>query len=176
MYQLKVTEHHRSRPKLNVRFVSLRLVKLYYLTFSYRQFRALARTMRRRQGVFEENFLLALESRTAALLYRMTFLGNPFHCIDFVRRGYVFVAGRCQPRPNSTVGLHQMVTLSGLGRRWVYHELQYRLARRRMLFNVPRYLMVSFFFLFGYQRRAPVRQDLIFPIALDFYRATGYAF
>lgn len=100
-----------------MRFVSLRLVKLYYITFSYRQFRQLARTMRRKQGAFEENFLLALESRLAPLLYRLTFLGNPFHCLDFVRSGYVFVNGRCLRRPNAVVGLHQMITLSTLGRR-----------------------------------------------------------
>lgn len=166
---------HRPK-KLKARFVSLRLVKLYYISYSYRQFRALARTMRRRQGNFEEHFLQALEGRMAPLLYRLTFIGNPFHCLDFVRRGLVFVAGRCQPRPQAVVGLHQMITLSSLGRRWVYHELQYRLARRRLLFNVPRYLVVSFFFLFAYQRRPPLRKDLVFPIAVDFYRATGYAF
>jgi ribosomal protein S4 len=176
VYQLKLTEQQKRRRSMNVRFVSLRLVKLYYITYSYRQFRALARTMRRRRGAFEENFLLALESRLAPLLYRLTFIGNPFHCLDFIRRGFVFVEGRGQRKPNTVFGLHQLLTLSGLGRRWVYHELQLRLATGRLLFNVPRYLKVSFFFLYAYQIRPPRRQDLVFPIALDFYRATGYAF
>lgn len=109
----------RPQPKssLKQRFVSLRLVKLFYVTLSYRQFRGLARHMRRRQGVFEENFLLALESRVASLIYRMTFLGNPFHCLEFVRQGHVFVSGKCVTRPNSPVALHQLLSLSGLGRR-----------------------------------------------------------
>lgn len=176
VYQLKATDRRRARRSLRKRFVSLRLVKLYYLTFTYRQFRKLARAQRRRQGVFEENFLLALESRLAPLIYRMTFLGNPFQCLEFVRQGYVVIDGRCHWRPSTVVGLHQMVTFTGLGRRWVYHELAHRLGRRRLLFNVAAYLVVSFFFLFGYQRRPPRRQDLVFPIALDFSRATGYAF
>lgn len=176
IYQLQLPERHPSPPELNLRFVSLRLVKLYYISYSYRQFRALARTMRRRRGAFEENFLMALESRVSALLYRMTLLGNPFHCLDFVRRGLVFVNGCCQARPQAVVGLHQMITFNEMGRRWLFHDLQYRLGRHRLLFNVPRYLMVSWFFLFGYQRRPPRRKDLVFPIALDFYRATGYAF
>jgi hypothetical protein len=176
VYQLEVTDRQRPRRPLKHRFVSLRLVKLYYLTYSYRQFRALARSMRRRQGNFEHNFLLALESRAAPLVYRMTLLANPFHCLNFVRQGHVFVDSRCHRQLSVPVGLHRLVTFSDLGRRWIYHELTYRLGRRRLLFNVPRYLFVSFFFLFGYQRRPPVRRDLIFPIALDFYRATGYAF
>lgn len=176
VYQLKVADRYKRRKALKQRFVSLRLIKLYYITYSYRQFRTLARTMRRRHGLFEENFLLALESRVAPLIYRMTFLASPFQCLDFVRQGHVFVAGRCRHRPDDRVGLHQLVSLGGLGRRWIYHELAHRLGRRRLLFNVPPYLFVSFFFLFGYQRRPPVRRDLIFPVAVDFYRATGYAF
>lgn len=176
IYQLEVDDLHRPKKPLKQRFVTLRLVKLFYLTYSYRQFRHLARTMRRRQGAFEENFLLALESRLAPLVYRMTFLANPFHCLSFVRQGHVFVQEQCQNKPNFRVPLHQLITFSDLGRRWVYHELANRLGCRRVLFNVPTYLVVSFFFLFGYQRRPPLRRDLIFPVALDFYRATGYAF
>lgn len=176
IYQLNLVERPQPKVSLKHRFVSLRLVKLFYVTLSYRQFRGLARHMRRRQGVFEENFLLALESRVASLIYRMTFLGNPFHCLEFIRQGHVFVSGKCVLRPNYPVALHQLLSFSGLGRRWVFHELAYRLGRRRLLFQVPSYVVVSFFFLFGYQRRPPLRQDLVFPVALDFYRATGYAF
>lgn len=176
VYQVPITNRYTPRRALKHRFVSLRLVKLYYVSYSYRQFRRLARDMRRRQGSFEENFLLALESRLAPLLYRMTFLGNPFHCLEFVRLGHVFIQGKCQRDPDYSVPLHQLVTFTELGRRWIYHDLAYRLGRRRVLFNVPPYVLVSFIFLYGYQRRPPLRQDLVFPIAVDFYRASGYAF
>lgn len=117
VYQIQIANPERPRRPLKERFVSLRLVKLYYVTYSYRHFRGLARTMRRRQGSFEENFLLALESRLAPILYRMTLLGNPFHCLDFVRQGHVFVRGQCQIHPHFVVPLHQLVTFSTLGRR-----------------------------------------------------------
>lgn len=176
IYQLEIAGRLSYKKALKLRFVSLRLVKLYYINYSYKQFRKLAKIIRRHHGVFETNFLLALESRAAPLLYRMTLLANPFHCLDFVRQGHLFVSSRSLRSPNHKVGLHKLITFTGLGHRWIYHELFYRLARRRLLFNVPSYITVSFFFLWGYQRRAPLRQDLIFPIALDFYRATGYAF
>lgn len=107
----------RRRRSLKERFVTLRLVKLYYITYSYRQFRALARAMRRRRGAFEENFLLALESRASSIIYRMTFFSNPFLCLDVVRRGHVFVDNQCHRRPNGSIGLHRLITFSGFGRR-----------------------------------------------------------
>ena len=53
IYQLDLVELNNNQSSLKQRFVSLRLVKLFYITYSYRQFRGLAKQMRRRQGVFE---------------------------------------------------------------------------------------------------------------------------
>lgn len=116
IYQLTIIDRHQVRRPLKERFVSLRLVKLYYLRYSYRQFRTLARSMRRRQGAFEENFLLALESRAAPLLYRMTLLANPFHCLAFVRQGHMLLAFKTLNQPNRIIPLHQLLTFSTLGR------------------------------------------------------------
>jgi len=164
------------KKKMKARFISLRLVKLFYITFSYRQFRHLARTMRSRDGAFEQNYLLALEGRLLSYLYRSSLMTNPFQTMDFIRKGNVLVNLRCENHYNYRVPLNTLVTFSSLGKRVIYMNVMPRLAARRTFFNVPRYMYLSYMFLYSYMTRPPQAEDLVFPVSIDVYRATGYAF
>jgi len=154
----------------------LRLVKLFYLTFHYHQFRQLAQRTRRLEGCFEHNFLLALEGRLVSFIYRTSLMPNLFQCIKLVRSGGILVDGCLQNHPNYSIGYNVLINFLPLTKKLIYLSLLYRLVHKLFLFNPPRYMFVSYVFLYCYMKRPPQRRDLVFPIALDMYRATGYAF
>jgi hypothetical protein len=176
IYRIDIIQRRVFKKKMKKRFVSLRLVKLFYLTLHYHQFRQLAQRTRRLAGCFEHNFFLALEGRLVSFVYRTSFIPNPFQCIEIVKRGNVTIEGVVQGHINYLIQLNQLVSFIPSFKRLIYLSLLYRLARGAILFNPPRYIYVSFIFLFTYMTRPPHRRDLVFPISLDMYRATGYAF
>jgi ribosomal protein S4 len=176
IYRLDVIQRRTFKKKLKKRFVSLRLVKLFYITLHYHQFRQLARRTRRLEGCFEHNYFLALEGRLASFVYRTAMAPNLFICIKLVRDGGVIIGRSCQNHIGYNVQVNGLVNFTQAAKRLIYFSLLYRLARKLILFNPPRYMFVSYIFLFAYMKRPPHRKDLVFPISLDLHRASGYAF
>lgn len=156
IYRLDIIEKATRRRKYHKRFVSLRLVKLFYINLSYHQFRHLARRTRRLQGRFEWNFLLVLEARLMSHVYRSSLVANPFQCIQLIRQGYVAVNNFYYPYVNHTVKLGQFVTFSSLSRKLIYVLLLARLIAKRTLFNPPAYMYVSYTFLYSYMKTPPL--------------------
>lgn len=176
IYRLDIIDIPKRRKHLKERFISLRLVKLFYITMSYRQFRTMAMSMRRKLGNFEENYLLSLEGRLVSTLYRTSFIASPFLCIQLVKEGYILVDFAYRGETEFKVPLLNIITFDKLAKKIIYVSLLMRLAKKRSLFNPPGYLFVSYIFLFAYTQRYPRRKDLVFPISVDFNRAAGYAF
>jgi hypothetical protein len=63
VYRIDLIEKRVVRKKLKWRFVTLRLTKFYYSLLSYKQFKSLARLAKRKDGLFEHNFVLFSEGR-----------------------------------------------------------------------------------------------------------------
>lgn len=68
----------RKRKKFNMRFVSIRLTRLYFLTFQDYQFRKLFRRAIKLDGNFETNYLKFLECRLLSLIYKLNYTHNIF--------------------------------------------------------------------------------------------------
>jgi hypothetical protein len=73
-YRLDIIAPRRRFRFLKKRFISLRVVKLFYLTLTYKQFKRLARIASKKDGLFEKQFCLLLEGRLISFLYRTLFL------------------------------------------------------------------------------------------------------
>jgi hypothetical protein len=56
--------------KFNMRFISIRLTRLYFLTFQDYQFRSLLRKAVKLDGNFEVNYMKFLECRLLSIIYR----------------------------------------------------------------------------------------------------------
>ena len=176
IYRLDIIDRPKRRRKLKYRFVSLRLVKLFYINYTYRNFRRLANQMRRKDGMFEWNFLLALEGRLMSFLYRTSLVSNLFQCMQLIKQGFVCVNSRYYSYVNYRVQVGEFVTFNIVGKQLIYIMLLKRLAKKLTLFNAPGYMYLSYKFLYCYMKRPPIRKQLVFPIAVDLYRAAGYAF
>ena len=176
IYRLDIIQRRLRKRKYHKRFVSLRLVKLFYINVSYHQFRQLASRTRRMYGRFEWNFLLALEARLMSYIYRTSLLCNPFQCMQIIKQGYVGINNKYTPYVNHRVAVGDFVTFTLMAKQLIYVLLIARLVTKRTLFNPPGYMYVSYKFLYSYMKTPPVRKQLVFPISVDLYRATGYAF
>ena len=89
VYRLDEVLTRRVRVKLNLKFCSLRLIRLFYIFLSYRQFRKKANLARRKEGFFGFNYLLLLEGRLVCVLYRINFAKTMFEAIRIARSGAI---------------------------------------------------------------------------------------
>jgi ribosomal protein S4 len=88
---LDVVAIRERKKRFKKRFTSLRLVKLYYLTLVYKQFKKVARTARKKDGFFEGHYCLALEGRLIAFLYRTGFVASLFESLAYTKNALLTV-------------------------------------------------------------------------------------
>lgn len=88
---------------MKFRFITLRLVKLFYLSLKYKQFRAYAALASRKDGFFQFNYCYFIESRLLSLVYRTNFIISMFEIIEYIKRGRVLVNGKVLSYVNANV-------------------------------------------------------------------------
>jgi hypothetical protein len=174
IYQIDIINPERWKRSLPKKYVSIRILRLYYLNYSYRQFRRMAKKISKRDGSFEVNFILALEGRLINAVYRTGLVANIFECMEIVSDGHFLINQSRLGHLNHSIRLTDLLAFSSEYKWILYYRLMSRIARRSILFNAPKYLFVSYKLLVAYFKREPREKDLVFPTTIDIYRATGY--
>lgn len=164
----------KDKKKMKKRFVSLRLVKLYYVILKYKHFRNLSKIAGRRDGFFQSNFCYRLEGRLCSLIYRTNWLTTMFSTIYFIRSGNVLVNKLFESSPNCLVKVGDLVTFLEDNYVFFRFNLILRLKNRGVYFSVPRYMFVSYKFYLLSLLAYPQDADLAFPMKFDIYRISGY--
>lgn len=72
------------------------------------------------------------------------------------------------------IRLFEIVQLAKSAYCFVYCKLLKQLAWKTFLCTTPRYMFISYPFLALYMYRHPRKKDLVFPVGIDVYRATGF--
>lgn len=176
VYRLDQVHLREPRRRMKKSFTTLRLVKYFYITLVYKHFRLMARAAHKKDGYFEGHYCLALEGRVVTFLYRTGFVATMQEAFALVRQGAVTVDGKVRRFANSPVALYRLLGIHPRLKKSVYFDLLVRLCvNRRSLFNRPRYMYISHWFLFAFMQRHPSLRDLVLPRFLDIYRATGFA-
>lgn len=161
--------------KVNRRFSSIRLTRLYYLTFQDHQFRRIFKRAAKKDGNFEVNYLQYLEGRALAIIYRLNFTPNIFWLMGFIKQNNnFFVEWKPIKRVNTLILIGCLLSVA---RRW--HDKFAKFVARRiklktLLFPTPKCIYASYGLFFFYLCRAIQRTDLVYPFALDLQRITGY--
>lgn len=159
---------------MKFRFITLRLVKLFYLTLKYKQFRTYAQIASRRDGFFQFNYCYFIEGRLISLIYRTNFIISMFEIIEYIKRGSVIVNGKVLSYVNANVNIGDIVSFNNVDILKFRLNFIKRFRTQGFIFNTPRYLFVSYKLFFAFMERQPSDNDIAFPIKLDMYRATGY--
>lgn len=155
-------------------FSTIRLLKLYYISLSHSDFRRYGRMALRKEGLFTANYVFFLEGRVAGMLYRSHFVSNVLLLKEFIMGGNVLVDGEMETFPNLNIEVGSLVSLVENIRSIVRLELETRFRGGFILFNVPRYMVVNYTFMFGFMHRKPFIGDIAFPVAIDVYRGMDY--
>jgi len=112
IYRLDIMPVYRKIKKFKKRFVSIRVTRLYFLTFQDYQFRKLFRRASKMDGNMELNYCHLLEGRLLAIVYRTNLLNNMFEIIRYIRHGNVFVDFQCIRSVNFPVPVGKILTFS----------------------------------------------------------------
>lgn len=158
----------------NPRFDSVRITRLYFLTYKDYQFRKLFKKASKMDGNLETNYCYLLECRLVGLVYRTNLLNSPFEIMKFIRGGYVLVNFAVIKNISHLTPVSTVFSFSKKCEERLLYFLLRRLRARAVYFNTPKFMFFSYKFMFGFLFRYPARKDILYPINLDMQRLTGY--
>jgi len=173
VYRIDVINPRKSKKMFKKRFLSLRLVKLFFLTLKYRHFRNIAYRAAEQDGLFQNNFCSLLEGRLVSMVYRSNFIYNMFEAIAYVKKG-VRVNNILINYVNYIFRIGDLLTFDPASLIKFKFNFIKRFKTQSILFNTPRYMFVNYKLFFAFMEKQPQNKDLVYPIKLDIYRATAY--
>jgi hypothetical protein len=161
--------------KVNAQFASLRVIKLFYIIYNYRQLKQIAKKAKHQNGVFEQNYLSIIESKLPSYLYRTSFIATLFESIQFVKNNNAWINKQFKPLVYYSVKLFDIVGFRVFYKSYIYWTFFKRLRRKAFLFVFSRCIHVSFHFLFTILIARFTQKDIINSFRFDYYRLATYA-
>jgi hypothetical protein len=162
------------KPRIRKNLSSLILTRAFYITLNFKQFRRLAKTAKRQEGFYGENYLLLLEGRICSAIYRSSIISNMFEAIRFVKLGNVNINKVYVRFPNYLVPIMKFIGFRGLYKGRLFWDFLRRVMRRAFYFTPPKYLFLSYMFFVFFYLRAPKFEEIINPCYVDMFRAINY--
>jgi hypothetical protein len=89
IYEMRFFPMKKKKYKTKPEFLTLRVTKLFYIIYSYRQLKNLCRKAKRQIGIFEQNYLRLMECKLPSFMYRTSFIPNMFESIDFIKNSNI---------------------------------------------------------------------------------------
>lgn len=174
VYRLDMLPPDKSRKRFKARFLSIRMTRLFYLTFQDHQYRAIFKRASKKSGNVSDNYCSLIEGRSVMLVYRSTLVGNLFESIKLVKNGFVWTNDEQIYSIHAIILLGDFIRLiSKYFRRFQYH-VNLRARGKAILSNKPKFMFISYYFLMFYIFIQLRRQDLVYPVEVDMQRITGY--
>lgn len=156
-------------------FASLRVARLFFILYNYRQLKRLNKKAKKMDGVFEQNYLLLMECKLASFIYRSSFFAHMFESIAFVQKNNVWVNKKFIPYIYYIIKSMNIVGFRIWYKTYIYWNFFKRLRRRAFMFILPKYMYISVQFLVFILIRVPLKSEIINPISIDMYRISTYA-
>lgn len=175
IYTFEAPKFFRQVIKINFRFISIRLTRLYYLTFQDHQFRRLFRRAAKMTGNFQNNYLQFLECRILSILYRLNFHYDIFYLLSFLKiSNNVFIDFKSVNIPNIILPVGNFLTINVKFHDEFRRIWKKRIKERAFLALYPPSIFVSYKLFFAYLMKEPQKAEFLYPFALDVQRITGY--
>lgn len=174
IYRIDIIEPKKKRKFIKEVFAGLRVIKLFYLTLKYKQFRVFAKKAAKKDGFFQQNYCLLLEGRLTSMIYRSNFCDNLFEILSLVKLGILRVNGYSIDYVNAGLLIGDFISPEKKIRNRFKKFLKRRAKNEGFLFNTPRYIVASYRLIISFMYFMPSDKDLAFPVDFDIYRATGY--
>lgn len=132
------------------------------------------RRARKLDGSFEQNYIAMIEGRVINLFYRTLFVASPFESIRFIKNGLVLLDFNVVKTLNIKPEIGKLLFPDFKLHTRIRGYLSKRLRGKAALFNVPKFLFVSFYLVVAIILSMPKRKDFVYPFSIDIQRITGY--
>jgi len=129
---------------------------------------------RKRDGLFEMNYIHLIECRITSIVYRTSFYKTPFEILSVVKDGNISMNRKFIFYNNYIVNLFTLIGFRPSHKKRLYSNLLSRVKKRRILFNTPKFMYISYRLLLAYIKRIPNYNELIYPSSVDIFRVIGY--
>lgn len=175
VYRIDINKPRRIPRKRNWKFLQLKRIQLFYRYFSHRQFRKFESLGRRKEGSEESNFVLYLENRLSAFLYRLNFFSSMLEVLWFLRKKFCLVNNVVKTLPSFFIKFGSFVRLKEKLIKFLRLKIYQRFLWGSIFFNTPRYLIFSYKLMFGFVFKRAYAIDVAYPNSVvDSYGKTFY--
>lgn len=174
VYRIDLNKPRRIPRKRNWKFLQLKRIKLFYWYFTHSQFRQFDRLGRRKEGFEGSNFVISLENRVSAFLYRLNFFHSVFEILLFLRKHLCIINKRSISLPNYFIKFGYIVTFPKNIHKLLRYRIFKRFAAGTIFSNIPRYMHFSYKLMFGIVALEASFKDVTYPKSLpDFFKGWG---
>lgn len=174
IYEVRDLYVKRKRYIQKKEFIDIRLAKNFYIMYTLKQLKKVARKAKRKDGLFEQNFIGFMECKLPSFIYRASFLPNMFESIYYVKNGNIAVNKIFRPFIFFPVKTMDIITFRVWEKGYIYWSFYKRLKKKAFLFCFPKYMYISLVFFFIICLNMPKKKDIINPISMDFYKASSF--
>jgi ribosomal protein S4 len=156
-------------------FTDIRLAKNFYIMYTFKQLKKVVKKAKKKDGLFEQNFIILMECKLPSFIYRSSFLPNMFESIHYIKNSNVAVNKKFWPFIFFSVKSMDIVTFRIWEKSYIYWNFFKRLKKKAFLFCFPKYMYISITFFFIICLNIPKKSDIINPITMDFYKASSFS-
>ena len=175
VYEVREKKRERKIYYTESQFASLRVTRLFYILYTYRQLKKLCKKAKRKDGVFEQTYMWLMECKLPSFIYRTSFMSNMFESISFIKDSNVWINKQFIPFIYYTVDIMDIVGIRVIHKSFIYWTFFKRLRRRAFIFLLPEYIYTSLIFFWFILLRIPKKEDIINALSVDMYRLANYA-
>ena len=162
----------RFRP--TVKNISFKLVRLFYIIYSYKQLHRLIKRAKKSNDVFEQTFILLTECKLPSFIYRSSFFSNMFESLDFIKSKGLWINKIIVFNLYYTIKVMDFVGFSNFIKSFIFWTFFKRIRRKAFLFLFPKYMYISFVFFFIVLIRFPLYKEMINTVSADAYKISNY--
>ena len=174
IYEVRDVYIKKKRYNYKKEFSDLRLAKNFYIMYTYKQLRKIARKAKKKDGIFEQNYISFIEFKLPSFIYRTGLLPNMFESINYIKGNNVAVNKIFRSFIFFSIKIMDIVTFRILQKSYIYWNFYKRLRRKAFLFFFPKYMYISIIFFLIICLNIPKKKDLINPISMDIYKASSF--
>lgn len=174
IYEPRIYNIVYKRLKKGALYLSLQLVRLFYIIYSYKQLKKLIKKSKRSDGALDNNFILLMECKLPSFIYRSSFFSNMFESINFIKTGNLLINYKISYNLYHTIKVMDFVTFTTYIKGFIFWTHFKRMRRKAFLFLFPKYMFISLVFILIILIRLPLSKEIINPVAIDMYRAFYY--
>lgn len=175
IYDVRPPAGVKRRRRRKHEFLSFRVLKLFYVMYTYRQLKKIGKKAKKKIGVFEQNFLSIVESKLPSFLYRSSLFATIFDSLSFLKNANVWINKYFKPLKYYQVILYDFVGFRVSYKSFLFWTYYKRIRRKAFIFMFSSSIFHSVKFLVVFLIKRFTLRSLINTFYFDYFRVLNHA-